>query len=527
MIDSPPLHFLDLRCVQSSRGVRLRLGKVSKSPFNPLMGEDRPWESSGDSMYPNVVFDAVNRISKLWTTPFLERAKHEAQTLCYAASDDGLRWTKPDLGRFEFRGSTANNILLPFITGAGMALDERAKNPDERFKMTYLVHPELAPGWAAELRAHGYPLSKRGAGVGFSADGIHWKLHPDNPVLPGIAGHTHNNWVWCEQSRKYVLITRANVPFSDGRQRPGAERVVKRWESDNFIHWRDGRVVFRAEGDEIGRREYYSMPTFRHGNGWLGLLALFNSDPADDTVDCELAWSPDTIQWQRICRRELLIARDPPGSLDAGCIYAGWSPILLGDELPIYHAGSPGTHGSGIHRHSSLRLATLPRDRYAGLAADGEGENRDLRVGVRRVAVVPQRRCHPGQHCGGNPRMRQFTGAWFRTRTMQADARRLRAWHRRVERPAQPGCACRPQGSTALAAAAIHCLRSGISMIGHQQPRAKDQRQSRCGPCETRPRGSARHEQLDTRGVAGRGGTAEHRISWKTHRAGKGNCRLN
>ena len=32
---------------------------------------------------------------------------------CYAESQDGIVWEKPSLGRYEFEGSTDNNILGP------------------------------------------------------------------------------------------------------------------------------------------------------------------------------------------------------------------------------------------------------------------------------------------------------------------------------------------------------------------------------------------------------------------------------
>jgi len=32
--------------------------------------------------------------------------------LCYAESDDGINWRRPELGLVEFDGSTRNNILL-------------------------------------------------------------------------------------------------------------------------------------------------------------------------------------------------------------------------------------------------------------------------------------------------------------------------------------------------------------------------------------------------------------------------------
>ena len=34
------------------------------------------------------------------------------EPMCYAESRDGIRWTKPNLGFFEFKGSDDNNIVL-------------------------------------------------------------------------------------------------------------------------------------------------------------------------------------------------------------------------------------------------------------------------------------------------------------------------------------------------------------------------------------------------------------------------------
>ena len=87
----------------------------------------------------------------------------------------------------------------------------------------------------------------------------------------------------------------------------------------------------------------------------------------DDTVDCELAWSPDTIHWQRICSGTPLIPRGPAGSYDSGCIYAAATPVVLGNEIRLYYGGNNYRHTDW--RDGYLCLATLPRDRLAGLAA--------------------------------------------------------------------------------------------------------------------------------------------------------------
>jgi len=81
--------------------------------------------------------------------------------VCYAESDDGIEWTKPNLNQVEFRGSRDNNaIALPDekIEGVTLIRDDADPNPQRRYKMLYnCKHP--VKSW-----------SVRGA---TSPDGIH------------------------------------------------------------------------------------------------------------------------------------------------------------------------------------------------------------------------------------------------------------------------------------------------------------------------------------------------------------------
>lgn len=56
----------------------------------------------------------------------------------------------------------------------------------------------------------------------------------------------------------------------------------------------------------------------------------------------------------------------PTGAYDCGCIYAS-APIVIDDQIFLYYGGSNGTHNG--FRESSLNLATLPLDRWAGYCA--------------------------------------------------------------------------------------------------------------------------------------------------------------
>lgn len=400
------IHLLDDRVVESTSGVELRPGEPRKRSTEVLSLNDRPWEGGGDNGYPNIAFDPGTGLFKMWYSGFVDLRRDSRSIVCYAESSDGLNWRKPELGLWEHNGSKANNIVAPFLAGVGVARDDQEQDPSRRYKMVYLIHTALSPQWAAELMAANFPcdLTVRGVGVAFSGDGIHWDFPPGNPVLRGVAGDTHNHWHRGPDGKGFVLITRRNRPWRDGTARPQktwktgqvqivqseSERVVKRWLSDDFIRWHSGTDVFEAQGDEVGIRQYYSMPAIRVGGGYLGLLSLFNSQPDDDSVDLELAWSPDLTRWKRIAPGQPFIARGAGNEPDAGTIYAAWQPsLLVGDEHWIYYAASPKTHSGGPTRHNTLRLATLPRDRWAGWHAGETGQliTRPLDLGAGELLL--------------------------------------------------------------------------------------------------------------------------------------------
>jgi hypothetical protein len=79
----------------------------------------------------------------------------------------------------------------------------------------------------------------------------------------------------------------------------------------------------------------------------------------------ELAWSPDSIQWQRLSPGTPFLRLGEKGAYDSGCIYAQAGPPVVQDgRLLIYYGGSPTVH-LGWKRSASLCLARLPEDGFA------------------------------------------------------------------------------------------------------------------------------------------------------------------
>jgi hypothetical protein len=338
---------LDSRIIESAENAKLTLGAVHKDDHNPLFGEDRFWEKRFDNLYANVIFDQEEQLYKCWYSPFIVDRSAKGMSLqqrgdtgyrpprgremaiCYAASKDGIKWEKPELGLAEFEGSRQNNIVWRGPHGAGVFKDDHDADPARRHKAFF-----------------------QGVNVAFSADGIHWGKAIACPEIK-VAGDTHNNALWAPTLGKYVAITRTWG---------GADRVrqVARTESDDFLKWTPAQVVLEGLEKNL---QVYAMPVFYHDGVYLGLAAIH--DQKQDRVWTELTWSPDTVQWHRVSPGTPLIANGGKEmDYDWGCAYAGAYPVFLADEIRIYYGGSDGKHTSW--RNGFFCLATLKPDHWAG-----------------------------------------------------------------------------------------------------------------------------------------------------------------
>ena len=187
--------------------------------------------------------------------------------------------------------------------------------------------------------------------VAFSPDGIHWGAGIACPEA-NVEGDTHNNVLWAPTRNEYVGITRTWAA-PRGRQ-------VARTASQDFLNWRKAEVVLEGLEDHL---QTYAMPTFYHGGVYLGLVAMFNTQT--DRVHTELAWSPDTMSWQRVDAGQSLIPNSQQdGAYDWGCVYAAAYPIFEKDHIRLYYGGSDGPHFG--YRKGSLCLAILRPDGFAG-----------------------------------------------------------------------------------------------------------------------------------------------------------------
>jgi hypothetical protein len=156
--------------------------------------------------------------------------------------------------------------------------------------------------------------------------------------------------LWDSRRERYVAFSRIwdnNV------------RQVARIDSADLQAWTPVRMVLQGESPQL---QTYAMRVFEYGDLFLGLVMIFNVET--DRVHCELAWSPDTVKWHRVCPGTPFVANGPEGSCDYGCVFAGSPPVVIEDQMYLYYGCSDGLHTGW--RESYLGRVQLPIDRWAG-----------------------------------------------------------------------------------------------------------------------------------------------------------------
>ena len=371
---------LDSRIIQSTENAKLTVGAVRKDKNNPLFKEDKPWEPRFDNPYCSVIYDREKKLYKCWYSIFIQCSQESWLTVprekrawvdwkespdrgfgvCYATSTDGIHWEKPELGIIDFQGNQKNNIVMRAVPhGVGVIKDLHETDPQKRYK-AIRPHREYTNVW-------------------FSPDGLNWT----EKRLPGLDhGDTYNCVFWDPALEKYVLFTRnwGGTGAKEKRYGGGRYRRESRSESPDFLNWSQAKVVIEGLDTDM---QIHDMPVFRHAGVYIGLVGLF--DTVANRQHVELAWSPDSLQWHRICPGTPLIANGQQmGDYDWGCIFAS-PPIFRKHEILLYYGGNNGRFMGW--RDGFFCLARLRPDGFAGYEQIAGGSNRVATITTKPVVA--------------------------------------------------------------------------------------------------------------------------------------------
>jgi len=278
-------------------------------PQQVAMVTDKPWEGNTCAYY--TVFsdnDATGKkIIRMYyrgshRDPDQPQQSHRAVT-CYAESSDGIHWTKPKLGLFEFEGSKENNIVWD---GAGSHCFTPFKDsnpnckPDARYKALAQVHKTGRPHYAAqgEMTVFAYK----------SPDGIHWTIS-DGPLVTLGDFDSQNTAFWDSHAgvyREYHRVRFYRNPEGEliigGRAaRPGF-RSIMTGTSNNFLNWTSWTEPKLLEFDDhLGAQHLYTnavMPYARAPQILIGFPTRLLPDEGN-RVEPILMTSRDGCRFKR------------------------------------------------------------------------------------------------------------------------------------------------------------------------------------------------------------------------------------
>jgi hypothetical protein len=315
-----PVFLLEGSTLEDSWRVRRKLTPLVKSPRNPVLVQDRDWEGNGPALMGSVLHDPKDGLFKCWYQVFDTEAYREARPgsylICYAVSDDGWVWRKPELDLVAWRGSRKNNIVrLGRVYAAGIDVD-------------------LAPpGSGAPARFVACYLDQPGICIAYSDDGVVWTEHAGNPVEPHHSDDL-NNLVWDAPRRRWLLYHRPPLYAGNWKRR----RSVM--ESPDLRTWTNSRTVLLP--DEADFPELMMMTVFQRGNLFFGQLSHYDSSRGSNQI--EIVFSSDGYAWHRVPPRERFITQGPAGDFDGDSIFVASDPVVVGDELRFYYSGFEGDH---------------------------------------------------------------------------------------------------------------------------------------------------------------------------------------
>ena len=374
--------FLDLWELSERRHVDLVVNTAKKDPRNPVLeGEPGSWDAQA-ICYGTVLHDEGRY--RMWYTA--RSGSTDCAVCCYAESDDGITWERPNLGLFEYHGSTHNNICaLGEIPPQEIAIrsgrptpnpsvykDERETDPNKRYKMM------LNSQYVHDVKLFCLLM--------YSPDGIHWI--PADPH-PEITGRTP----FMRAERGVVELMESNAFFFDeleqdparrwkiygqaaGRTGPGGEVRVgvvahspdgERWT----VEW--NRPVLDPRGGSYVGDHLLSVWPYREY--YLGVPDVW---PESRSCDDELTVSRDGYHFVRVADGQKLIARGEMGEWDAQFVSNANTLVTADGQILIYYAGTrqpnlighPGTHYIiEDATHGQTGLARVPVDGWTYLRA--------------------------------------------------------------------------------------------------------------------------------------------------------------
>lgn len=359
------------------RDAQLHVLPIQKYPGNPVLVPDRPWEEDVH-LYGSILH--IDGVYKMWY--FARTESYAVHSMCYAESEDGIHWVKPELDVIEYKGQKTN-IVMSSLTmgkrfGENFSVLYTPWDEGREYKMLYVGKDKDDSALVGKVRSDFYQKlaqeytdrgdwqmaekaslrSKRDGAkdrllsamyIATSSDGIHWK-EGEAPIAPYIDDISH--MMYDEKCGLYRLYGRG-FTYDAGRCQADRDkalfdgylgRAVYTSTSPDAINWSEPVLVHSADAFDRPGDEIYSMSVFPWEGCYIGLVQMYHGAPDDMTLDIQLAISNDGVHFERVGDRNPIIPLGEAGEWDRFNTCIADEPVMVDGKLRIYFNGAVFRH---------------------------------------------------------------------------------------------------------------------------------------------------------------------------------------
>jgi len=368
--------FVDNALIDQMKGVSLRLHHPI--PREEVAKLDAPWEGYGSA------YAAVMKDGDTYRMYYRGGFETGREVTCMMESKDGIRWTRPNLGLFEFNGSKENNIVYIGTRGKAyweshnfMAFKDEnpAAPPDQKYKAVGLGRYVTESG-----------DDERALVAMVSPDAIHWKPLRKEAIITFGAFDSQNVVFWDVNRNEYVCYFRVGYK---------GVRAVSRTTSKDFINWNPPEHL--DHGDSVPEQFYTNAitPYFRDPYWYIGLPMRFVPErktagaekrETDGLSDAVLLTSRDGLKFDRTFMEAFIRPGLDPGNW--GHAHANQTPNWgivpnSAEEMSVYwlqHYGEAPVIRRGTLRTDGFASVNAP---YAG----GEFTTKPLTFAGKQLVI--------------------------------------------------------------------------------------------------------------------------------------------
>ena len=371
--------------IPHSQNLRLEMRTPAKHLANPVVprGEPGTPDAAGVQFYGSVIREGGK--FRMWYVAYDDDPTNKVAASrwrpAYAESDDGVHWTKPNLGLVTYHGNKKNNLILTDPAPLGIVnlkvlLDPADPDPERRYKISTHVY----------FRHN----TRLGTLAPFaSADGLRWKLLTDakplkaelkkeDLVLPAVHFEPSGGlYLW---GGMFYLCGQNALNAT----RPYHGRVVRMYRSADFVSWsqtsslgfvRTPQHTLLGAGRSLeGEQCHEAISVWNRRNVLLGLYGQWHGakEWKDITVDLGFLVSNDGLNFREPAHEWTFLKRGDDGDWDEGGVLQGQGFENVGEQTLVYYgAWDPRQRGAP---RGGVGIATVPRDRFGALTVELAGK---------------------------------------------------------------------------------------------------------------------------------------------------------